>query len=125
MKHLANYISIMPLSHFESFNGTILSGSSEPDLILAQNDLQLKEQPQSTSPGTIFNQSMSITTIEKLSDAIRKKYANHRPVIALVYDETGTASLWGSDDERLRVTISPGTDRDVIELDRKSVTPIY
>lgn len=125
MKHLSNYITIMPLSHFESFNAGVLSGSSDPDLILSQNDLQLDENPQNNTPGTIYIQRMSITTVEKLSDAQRKKYKNLRPVVAVVYDDLGNGTLWGSDDERLRITISPRTDHDILELDRKSVTPMY
>ncbi len=125
MKQLSNFIKIMPLSDFTSFDGTNMSGSSVPDLIQSTNDLQFEELPQYSAPGVIYNQSLSLITTGKLSDAQRKKYSRRRPVVVLVYDENGVASLWGNDDERVRITITPKTDRDILELDRKATTPLF
>ena len=125
MKQLSNFIRIMPLSDYESFDGTNMSGSTEPDLILAKNNLQYDEVPQPGSAGVIFNQSLGLITDDKLNAAQRKKYANLRPVVVLIFDENGVPVLWGTDDERLRIMVTPKPDRDVLEFDRKSVTPLF
>ena len=123
MKQLSNFIRIMPLAHFQSFDGTTLTGLSEPDLINGKNDLELMETPQSNSPGLIYEQSLNVVCT-KLSAALRKKYAHQQPVVVLIYDDADNPQLWGDSDEKLRVTITPKIYYDILSLNRKSATPL-
>jgi len=124
MKQLSNYIKIIPLDYFESFDGSVISGSVEPDLILSKNDLILKETPKKNDAGIYYDQKLTVITL-KLSDTIRKLYQNRRTVVVLLYDDNGAPYIWGSDLYRLRITITPNIDEDSLELESTSTSPLF
>jgi len=123
MKQLANFIKIMPLSDYQAFDGTNMTGSSAPDLLLSENDLQLLDEPSSTRAGILYEQNLKVIT-GRLSDTTRKKYSNRRPVMALVYDDLGAPHLWGDANQKLYILITPGLHNDSILLFRKATSPV-
>ncbi|MGV8094496.1 MAG: hypothetical protein AB2L24_21795 [Mangrovibacterium sp.] len=122
MKQLANFVKIMPLSDYQAFDGTNMTGSSAPDLILSENDLQLQDEPSNTRAGVLYEQSLNVVTA-RLSDSLRKKYANRRPVMAVIHDDLGAPHLWGDGNQKLYILITPGLHNDSISLFRKATSP--
>ncbi len=124
MKHLANYFKIMLLADFVSFDGTDMIGSSDPELIVCTNDLLFDEPPRSGEAGTFYEQSLRAVS-PKLTATQREKYATRRPVMVLLYDDQGTPHLWGDNSLKLRISIDPKINEDVIELTRTALSPIF
>lgn len=123
MKQLANYIRIMPLSDYQSFDGNTMSGYSTPDLILSENDLDLQDEPATSNAGVLYTQKLEIVT-ERLSDTLRKKYANKRAVMVLLYDDQEISHLWGDENQKLYILITPGIYNDSITLTRKAISTV-
>ena len=124
MKHLANYFKIMLLDDFQSFDGTSLIGTSDQELIVCTNDLIFDEPPKSGDHGTIYEQSLRAVS-GKLTTAQRAKYVDRRPVVVLLYDDEGIPYLWGNGSQKLRISINPKPDNDVIELTCMALSPIF
>lgn len=126
MKHLANFIRILPLTDFESFDGTQLIGKSgaQPDLLVSTKDLTLEPKPGNSSAGTFYTEELQLVS-DKLTETQQKKYCNRRPVIALLYDDSGNPILWGDADQRLRVVLTPGIDADILDFSRKTTKKLF
>jgi len=119
MRHLSNFLRVVPFSDFESFDGTKLVASSEPDLLLSLNDLNLDEKPSLNRGGTLYDQSLEVVC-QKLSDTLRERYPERTKVVVLLYDDAQQPVLWGGDAYYLRISLAPKTDTDVITLTRKA-----
>lgn len=126
-KKLADYLKMVPLSDFKSFDGTslITVSGSVPDHIVANNNLELADKPETGgNAGTFYKQSLRVVC-DKLSDAQRKVYTARRPVVVLLFFDDGTSLLWGNSDQKLRITISPLSDADVMDFNCSSLAPIF
>jgi len=126
MKHLANYIKILPLTDFDSFDGTTLISKSgnDPDLIISNNNLVFDPKPQSSAAGPFYTEDLRVVT-DKLSDDQRKVYSSRRPVVVLLFDDQANPIVWGNEDQKVRVTLTPNTDSDIIDLTRKTTTALF
>lgn len=125
MKHFANYVDIYPESVVSSIVGTTITTSdgSEADRIRAFSNVELVETPGNQNGNIFYEQSTRIVTSEKMSDELRGKYGNNRPVVVLLYDDQGNAMVWG-DGEKARMLITPNFENDVLVISRKSVEPV-
>ncbi len=126
MKHLADYIKILPLTDFNSFDGiTLLSKSgSDPDHLVANNRLVFDTKPEDSGGGPFYTEQLNIVT-DKLTDAQRKNYTSRRPVMVLLFTDSGETLLWGNAEQKVRATLTPNTDYDVIELIRKTTKSLF
>jgi hypothetical protein len=126
MKHLADYIQILPLTDFDSFNGTTLISKSgaDPDRLIANNRLVFDPKPESSAAGPFYTESLKVV-VDKLTDDQRTNYTSRRPVVVLLFDDTGTPVLWGDAEQKVRVTITPNTDYDILDLVRKTTTALF
>lgn len=126
MKHLANYIKILPLTDFDSFDGTTLISKSgnDPDLIIANNDLVFDPKPQTSGAGPFYAEDLKVVT-NKLSTDQRKVYSSRRPVVVLLFDDQANPIIWGNEEQKVRVTLTPNADSDVIDLSRKTITALF
>lgn len=126
MKHLANYIKILPLTDFLSSDGTTLISKSgaNPDRIIANNDLVFDTKPETSGAGTFYTEELRVVT-DKLTDDQRAVYCSRRPVVVLLFDDRGNPILWGNDEQKVRVTLTPNTDRDILDLVRKTTTALF
>lgn len=126
-KTLADYLEIVPLSDFESFDGehlVTISGKA-PDHILCNNNLVLDDTPETGGrAGTFFKQSLLAVT-DKLSPEQRLVYVPRRPVIVLLFTDAREPVLWGNADEKLRITITPTPDADILNFNRKALSPVF
>ena len=127
MKTLADFLKIVPLSDFQSFDGehlVTISGNA-PDHIVANNNLVLDDIPETGSPaGTFYKQSLMAVT-DKLTDARRLVYVLRRPVVVLLFSDTGVPVLWGNAEEKLRITITPTPNEDILNFSRKALSPVF
>ena len=127
MKTLADYFKIVPLSDFESFDGehlVTISGNA-PDHIVANNNLVLEDSPDTGSrAGTFYKQSLQAVT-DKLSEYQRMVYVARRPVVVLLFTDTGEPILWGNAEEKLRITLIPTPDADILNFNREALSPIF
>jgi len=126
MKHLGNYIKILPLTDFDSFDGTTLISKSgnDPDLIISNKDLVFDPKPQSSGAGPFYTEDLRVVT-DKLSDDQRKVYSSRRPVVVLLFDDQANPIVWGNEDQKVRVTLTPNTDSDIIDLARKTTKALF
>jgi hypothetical protein len=126
MKTLANYLKIIPLSDYNSFDGErlITNSGNEPDHIPTNNDLVLTDTPDAGSAGTIYKQSLRAVT-DKLTDAQRAVYVTRRPVMVLLFTDDGTPVLWGSADYPVRITITPTPDVDILDFKRTALKSVF
>ena len=127
MKTLADYFKIVPLSDFQSFDGehlVTISGKN-PDHVVANNNLVLADTPETGSgAGTFYKQSLQAVT-DKLSDDQRLVYVARRPVIVLLFTDTGAPVLWGNAEEKLRITLTPTPDADILNFTRAALSPVF
>lgn len=126
MKHLANYIRLLPLTDFLSFDGTklISKSGSDPDILVSRNDLVFDPKPGNGGGGTFYTEEIRVVT-DKLTESQRSVYCNRRPVVVLLYDDKGTPILWGEADQKVRVTLTPNIDSDILDLARKTTTSLF
>lgn len=126
MKHLANYIKILPLTDFDSFDGSTLISKSgaDPDQIIANNDLVFDPKAGESGAGPFYTEELSIVS-DKLTDLQRKVYCSKRPVIVLLFDDQENPVLWGDADQKVRATLTPNIDQDIIDLVRKTTTALF
>lgn len=126
MRDLSNFIKIVPLSDFQSFDGTdiITVSGSDPDLIPSNNDLKFEETPEKTRSGVIYNQSLTVVC-DKLSESLRTRYQNNRPVVVQLFTDDNVSRQCGDDSTRARILITPGTDYDILTINRKSKKPVF
>jgi len=126
MKHLANYIKILPLTDYESFDGESLISKSgaAADLIIANNELVFNPLPESSGGGPRYSEELSVVT-DKLSKSQREVYCSLRPVVVLLFEDTGTPIIWGDAEQKVRITLTPNTDRDILDLKRITTTPLF
>jgi len=126
MKHLAEFVQILPLSDFESFDGTSLISKSgvNPDTIIANNNLLFSTRPETSAAGPFFTEQLQIAT-DKLAASQRKVYFNRMPVIVLLFTDVNEPVVWGDLDQKVRISITPNTDYDVIDLVRKTTKSLF
>jgi len=126
MKHIADFIKILPLTDYLNFaDSTLVSKSgADPDLIKANNFAVFDSTPESSLAGPFYTEKVRITT-DKLTEEQRKKYTSMRPVIVLLFDDQGNPVLWGDLDQKVRITINPLPDSDIIDLVRKTTKPLF
>ena len=127
MKTLANYFKMVPISDFSSFDGEkiITISGADADHIPTNNELVLTEAPETeNAAGSVYKQSLRAVT-DKLTDAQREVYVNRRPVIVLLFTDDGEPVLWGSADNKLRITITPTPDADIIDFSRTALEPVF
>jgi len=127
MKNLANYFKIVPLSDYSNFDGLqlITISGSDPDHIPTNNDLVLADTPEAGSgSGPIYKQSLRAVT-DKLTDAQRAIYVTRRPVMVLLFTDTGAPVLWGSTDRQLRITLTPTPDADILDFKRTALDSVF
>lgn len=128
MKHFANYIDIYPESVVSTINTTTgvvtTSDASEPDRIYSFTNVNVPETPGTQNGNIYYQQNARIVSSEKLSDALRSKYGNNRPVVVVLYDDQGDKTIWGDKTEKARVLIAPNLESDVLSISRKSINPL-
>lgn len=126
MKQLAEFVQILPLSDFESFDGTTLISKSgtDPDTIIANNNLIFSTRPESSPAGPFFTEQLQIVS-DKLDAGLRKIYFNQMPVVVLLFTDVNEPVLWGNMEQKVRISIAPNTDYDVIDLVRKTTTSLF
>lgn len=128
MKHFANYIDIYPESVVSTINTTTgvvtTSDASEPDRIYSFTNVNVPETPGTQNGNIYYQQNARIVSSEKLSDALRSKYGNNRPVVVVLYDDRGDKTIWGDKTEKARVLIAPNLESDVLSISRKSINPL-
>lgn len=126
MKHLANYIKILPMTDFDSFNGSTLISISgaDPDLIIANNDLVFDPKTEESGAGPFYTEELSIVT-DKLTDLQRTVYCSKRPVVVLLFDDQENPVLWGDADQKVRATLTPNIDSDILDLKRVTTTALF
>lgn len=126
MKHLSNYISILPLTDFDSFDGSKLISKSgtHPDKIVSNNDLVFDPKPETGGGGSFYTEELKVVT-EKLEDVQRAKYCKRRPVVVLLFDDEATPILWGDANQKVRVTLTPNLDGDVLDFVRKTTKALF
>lgn len=126
MKTLANYFKIVPLTDYTGFDGEhlITNSGNEPDHIPTNNDLVLADTPEVGNGGTTYKQSLRAVT-DKLTDAQRAVYVTRRPVMVLLFTDTGAPVLWGSADYPVRITITPTPDVDILDFKRTALKSVF
>lgn len=128
MKHFANYIDIYPESVVSTINTTTgvvtTSDASEPDRIYSFTNVNVPETPGTQNGNIYYQQNARIVSSEKLSDTLRSKYGNNRPVVVVLYDDQGDKTIWGDKTEKARVLIAPNLESDVLSISRKSINPL-
>lgn len=126
MKHFANYIEIYPESVVDSIDETTVttSDASEADRIIAKQNVVLNETPGEDNGNSFFSQQLNVVSDGKLSDEIRSKYVNKRPVVVRLFTDDQAALLLGDKQMKARITITPNLESDVITVDRNSINPI-
>lgn len=126
MKHLANYIKILPLTNYLANDGSelISKSGSDSDLIIANNDLVFDPKPGTSGAGTFYTEELRVVT-DKLTDDQRAVYCSRRPVVVLLFDDQANPILWGNDEQKVRVTLTPNPDRDILDLVRKTTTALF
>lgn len=126
MKHLANFLKILPLTDFDLFDGETLVSKSgaDPDVIYADNNIEFDPRPEDSPAGPFYTEPVRIVSA-KLTDELRKRYTSKRAVIVLLFDDQGNPVLWGDLDQKVRITINPTPDSDVIDFVRKTTKPLF
>ena len=126
MKHLANFVRILPLTDFNSFDGSMLisKSGSEPDLFISDKDVVFDPNPGDSRAGTFYTEEVRLVC-SKLTAQQRDKYTSRRPVVVLLYDDNGTPILWGNEDQKVRVTLTPNVDNDIIDMVRKTTKALF
>lgn len=127
MKKLADYFKIVPLSDFQSFDGQhlITISGKDPDHVVANNNLNLVDEPETGSRASSFYKQSLRAVSDKLTDAQRKVYVSRRPVVVLLFTDDGAPVLWGNADQKLRITITPTTDADIMDFKRSALVPLF
>ena len=118
MKHLADFVQILPLSDFDLFDGSTLISKSgaDSDRMVSNNPIVFEINPEVSGAGPFYTEKIRITS-EKLSDSIRNKYTSLRAVEVLLFDDDQNPLLWGN--------LDPNTDYDVIDLVRKTTKALF
>lgn len=124
MIHLANFIKIVPLHQYVSYSSGVITANVEVLLLLSESDIKLQETPEPTGAGTKYKQSFTIVS-EKLSEAIRAMYPPNIPVMVILYTDDQQPYLLGNSEQRLRLTITPGPDSDLLSFYRETTTPLF
>ncbi|TAJ13041.1 hypothetical protein DMA11_10265 [Marinilabiliaceae bacterium JC017] len=121
----ANYFKITPASNVTSISGDniMLDPAQELDLILTENNLELKEEQKEAGANDYFFQSCRAVALP-VTPEIREKYRNTRVVVQ--YNTTrGEIFTWGTREIPVRVKLDSKLDGDEFLFTRKSPTPIY
>jgi len=126
MKQLSDYLKILPLTDYDSFDGSSLISKSHvaPDHIVSNNNLVFNTKPENSPAGDYFTETLRVIT-DKLTDSQREKYTSRRPVVVLLFTDIAEPVLWGDADEKVRATVTPSIDYDIIDLTRKTTKALF
>lgn len=125
MKDFGNLLGLIPIEYVSAVtaNGVTLKPGCKPDLFLTENSVTPSEGQDQKDPGTVYTQSLRVTT-DKLTPQQRMQYARNRRCIAWLYHSNGEFTIWGSIDIPITVSVYPYINSDQISIARKALSPL-
>lgn len=124
MKQLANYIKIVPFHQYVSFNGTDITANVEVLILYSNTPIQFNEDPDNKNGNPYYKQSFQLVT-DKLSANIRNMYPAKIPVVVLLYTDDQQPHILGNENSKLRLTIQPTPNEDILSFSREAEDTLF